>query len=51
MIIMVFLKTFENEEIKFDGDMKNYDLLHTWSGERCTSLVREITFENAEVRF
>ena len=28
--------------------LKSYDELNAWAGDKCTPLVREITFENAE---
>ena len=32
----------------YHGDIADYDTLHTWAAEKCSPLVREITFENAE---
>ncbi len=31
------------------GGLTEYDKLYAWADEKCTPLVREITFENAEV--
>ena len=28
--------------------LQSYDELNAWAGDKCTPLVREITFENAE---
>ena len=35
--------------MSYEGGLDNYDALYAWSNERFTHLVREITFENAEV--
>ena len=35
-------------EEEFGGSWGDYDTLHTWAAEKCSPLVREITFENAE---
>jgi len=40
-------KTNEDDET-FTGNMKSYDELNAWAADKCTPLVREITFENAE---
>ena len=32
------------------GPLNNFDQFFAWSYEKCVPLVREITFENAEVR-
>ena len=36
------------EDQEFTGSMLDYELLNTWAVEKCSPLVREITFENAE---
>jgi len=42
-------KARSNEDDEtFTGQLKNYDSLSKWAAEKCTPLVREITFENAE---
>jgi len=42
-------KARSNEDDEtFTGDLKNYDDLNAWASDKCTPLVREITFENAE---
>ena len=35
-------------EQEYAGSLLDYDQLNTWAVERCSPLVREITFENAE---
>jgi len=47
-IIYKALKAGQLEDMSYDGGLNNYDALYAWSNERCTRLVREITFENAE---
>nr|ADD38875.1 Endoplasmic reticulum resident protein ERp44 [Lepeophtheirus salmonis] len=37
----------EDDE-SFKGDLKNYDEFSIWAVDKCTPLVRSITFENAE---
>lgn len=32
----------------YPGSLTNFDELHVWAQEKCVSLIREITFENAE---
>lgn len=32
------------------GSMTNFDLAYAWTQDKCVPLVREITFENGEVR-
>ena len=34
----------------YSGLVNNYDQLHGWASDKCMPLVREITFNNAEVR-
>jgi len=42
-------KARSNEDDEtFTGNLKSYDELNAWAGDKCTPLVREITFENAE---
>ncbi|XP_045179370.2 endoplasmic reticulum resident protein 44-like isoform X2 [Mercenaria mercenaria] len=36
------------EDIAYNGEMNNFDLMLQWMQEKCVPLVREITFENAE---
>ncbi|GFO18478.1 endoplasmic reticulum resident protein 44 [Plakobranchus ocellatus] len=36
------------QDIIYDKNLNDFDALHTWATQRCTPLVREITFENAE---
>ncbi|XP_015761302.1 PREDICTED: endoplasmic reticulum resident protein 44-like [Acropora digitifera] len=38
----------QEAELKYMGDLSNFDLLRTWVSDKCIPLVREITFENAE---
>lgn len=33
---------------QFEGNIMDYEVLKTWTVEKCSPLVREITFENAE---
>ena len=40
-----------SEDITFPGHLDNFATLHAWAAEKCVPLVREITFENAEVSF
>jgi endoplasmic reticulum resident protein 44 len=35
-------------ENPYSGPLNNYEALYAWANERCTPIVREITFENAE---
>lgn len=35
-------------ESAYSGSLNNYEALYSWANERCTPIVREITFENAE---
>jgi len=37
-----------DDDETFTGNMKSYDELSAWASDKCTPLVREITFENAE---
>lgn len=32
------------------GSLTNFDLIYAWTQDKCVPLVREITFENGEVR-
>lgn len=32
------------------GSLNNFDLVYAWAQDKCVPLVREITFENGEVR-
>lgn len=41
-------KTSGDEDMLFMGTLGNFELLHTWSLDKCVPLVREITFENGE---
>lgn len=41
-------KTSGDEDMLYMGTLSNFDLLHTWSLDKCVPLVREITFENGE---
>lgn len=42
-------KARSNEDDEtFQGDLKSYDAFNIWASDKCTPLVREITFENAE---
>lgn len=42
-------KARSNEDDEtFKGDLKSFDELSIWASDKCTPLVREITFENAE---
>ena len=34
----------------YNGEMNSYDMMLQWMHDKCVPLVREITFENAEVR-
>jgi len=46
--LSLVFKASPRDEIPFGESLENYDALHAWASERCTPLVREITFENAE---
>ena len=37
-----------DDDETFTGNLKSYDELAAWAADKCTPLVREITFENAE---
>ena len=37
----------ENDQ-QFEGNILDFDVIKTWAVEKCSPLVREITFENAE---
>jgi endoplasmic reticulum resident protein 44 len=37
-----------DEDETFTGNLKTLDEISAWVAEKCTPLVREITFENAE---
>lgn len=41
----------ESDDLQYSGQLNQYEALYGWANERCTQLVREITFENAEVNF
>jgi hypothetical protein len=43
-----FLQT-RREDVAFTGESNNYDMMLQWMHDKCVPLVREITFENAEV--
>ncbi|RNA27513.1 endoplasmic reticulum resident 44 isoform X2 [Brachionus plicatilis] len=43
-----FKQDLEHNEIIYNGELSNYEALYAWANEKCTPLVREITFENAE---
>ena len=34
----------------YSGHMNAFDIIKVWAQDKCVPLVREITFENAEVR-
>ncbi|XP_059177179.1 endoplasmic reticulum resident protein 44-like isoform X2 [Physella acuta] len=36
------------DDVPYTGPLNSYDVLYQWVTEKCTPLVREITFENAE---
>lgn len=38
----------ESDDLQYSGQLNQYEALYGWANERCTPLVREITFENAE---
>ncbi|XP_038049167.1 endoplasmic reticulum resident protein 44-like [Patiria miniata] len=38
----------KDQDMLYMGSMVNFNLLHTWSQDKCIPLVREITFENGE---
>lgn len=38
-------------EVVYPGPLSNQELFQKWATEKCVPLVREITFENAEVSF
>ncbi|XP_071942733.1 endoplasmic reticulum resident protein 44-like [Antedon mediterranea] len=38
----------KDRDMLYLGPLTNFDLLHTWSNDKCMPLVREITFENGE---
>ena len=40
-----------DEDLQYTGAIANYETLQKWATENCTPLVREITFENAEVMY
>merc|ERR1711936_748957 len=40
-------RSAEDDEI-FKGNLQAYDEINTWASDKCSPLVREITFENAE---
>jgi len=35
-------------DASYPGSLSDYSALHSWAAERCSPMVREITFENAE---
>lgn len=39
---------FTYDDEKYEFELSNYESLYAWANEKCTKLVREITFENAE---
>ena len=39
----------EHSMTTFPGPISDYDFLLRWATDKCIPLVREITFENAEV--
>lgn len=43
-----FKEDLEHSDIVYDGALNQYEALYAWANEKCTPLVREITFENAE---
>lgn len=38
-------------DMVFLGSLTNFDLTYAWVQDKCVPLVREITFENGEVKF
>jgi hypothetical protein len=36
-------------DIDYPGEIADYNALYSWVSDQCIKLVREITFENAEV--
>ncbi|XP_070570615.1 endoplasmic reticulum resident protein 44-like isoform X2 [Ptychodera flava] len=38
----------KDQDMLYLGALTNFDLLHTWSYDKCVPLIREITFENGE---
>lgn len=45
---IVFKENLDTTELLFEGDLNSYEMIYAWANEKCTPLVREITFENAE---
>jgi len=45
---IAFKENIDLGEVLYDGDINNYESVYAWANEKCTPLVREITFENAE---
>lgn len=45
---VVFHGPAETTPIVYDGALNDFDTMKKWMSERCTPIVREITFENAE---
>ncbi len=41
----------DDSDIPYPGSIRDYNYLYQWMQDKCVPLVREITFENAEVRF
>ena len=48
-MLIRFFQNLEQSEIAYTGEINQYEALYAWANEKCTPLVREITFENAEV--
>jgi len=40
--------TSSEDDESYRGNLFSYDDLHAWAADKCTPMVREITFENAE---
>lgn len=51
LILLYFSFQQENApDMVYLGSLTNFDLIYAWTQDKCVPLVREITFENGEVR-
>ena len=48
--VNLFIQTRGEQDMLYMGGLSNFELLLAWANDKCIPLVREITFENGEVR-
>jgi len=44
----VYFRSLNGENESYNGSLNNEELFYIWSNKKCSPLIKEITFENAE---